>query len=671
MIRCLFIWSLLSVSLLRANSAMDETARDSAFESSPDVERFLESKMEDQEVIELADLVGSFEGEPLDLNEASVRELETLPGVSPFLAREIVLERRRTKGFRSLRDLLAVRGMYHDVLRSIAPFVSVRGENLRQTALKNAARKISVRSRIRTSHDLQMKRGYLDGTFRGSPTRIYQRFVLSSPNRLETGLLLEKDAGERNVSDFLSAYVQLRDLFGILSIVSGDYQIEAGQGVVLWGTSSISGVGDPIRYAKRSPRGIVPYRSVDENRFFRGIAGTLELGNFELIAFFSSNRHDAHVSDGVVLSFPTAGYHRTSTELSQKRAVRENIVGGSVLFRFAEQSHLGLTAYTASFNTPMSTDGRRQVPDRQASLAAFDFASTGEIVSFFSEWARGQNGAFGGVSAVILEFEPRVALSFLVRSYPKRVLSRHGGVFGDRIGGWRNGWGSYIGVRVRPANSVTLLGYFDLFRLRRMASGSSFPSSGQGSFLQGDVSLRKHVRLSMRYESELHEESHVGVDEQGRESRALVEQSRQNLRLTFTYDVGTRLTIRSRAECVQVARRRMSPRESGVLLFTEIQWKPARQTAFEMRVIFFDTDSYGSRLYEFENDVRGAFANAALSGRGRRWYVLVRHRIATFLELSAKYAQTYRDDVKTIGSGADEILGNLQSRVNVQLDVNL
>ena len=91
----------------------------------------------------------------------------------------------------------------------------------------------------------------------------------------------------------------------------------------------------------------------------------------------------------------------------------------------------------------------------------------------------------------------------------------------------------------------------------------------------------------------------------------------------------------------------------------------------EARVIFFDTDSFDSRVYEFENDVRGVFANPALFGRGMRWYALVRLKIAAFLGVSAKYAETYRDDVKTMGSGADAIARNVMSRLNIQLDISL
>ncbi|HEY4643890.1 MAG TPA: hypothetical protein VIH68_04145, partial [Bacteroidota bacterium] len=82
-----------------------------------------------------------------------------------------------------------------------------------------------------------------------------------------------------------------------------------------------------------------------------------------------------------------------------------------------------------------------------------------------------------------------------------------------------------------------------------------------------------------------------------------------------------------------------------------------------------DTASYESRAYELENDVPGSFLNQAIFGRGSRWYLLVRIRILNDAALSAKYSETEREDVKSIGTGPDEIASNRQSRLNLQLDI--
>jgi competence ComEA-like helix-hairpin-helix protein len=70
------------------------------------------------------------DGEPLDLNRATAAELELLPGVGPRLARDIVQERTRRGGFRSLEALDAVRGIGPKKLAKLRPFL--RLEQLEQ-----------------------------------------------------------------------------------------------------------------------------------------------------------------------------------------------------------------------------------------------------------------------------------------------------------------------------------------------------------------------------------------------------------------------------------------------------------------------------------------------------------------------------------------------------------
>ncbi|MET0287891.1 MAG: helix-hairpin-helix domain-containing protein [Polyangiales bacterium] len=65
------------------------------------------------------------DGQALDLNRASATELELLPGVGPRLAREIVEERARRGGFRSLEALDDVRGIGAKKLAKLRPLLKL------------------------------------------------------------------------------------------------------------------------------------------------------------------------------------------------------------------------------------------------------------------------------------------------------------------------------------------------------------------------------------------------------------------------------------------------------------------------------------------------------------------------------------------------------------------
>ncbi len=65
-------------------------------------------------------------GRPLDLNRATVEDLEALPGVGPATARRILELRARRGRLSSVDDLLDVRGIGPKTLSRLRPYVTIR-----------------------------------------------------------------------------------------------------------------------------------------------------------------------------------------------------------------------------------------------------------------------------------------------------------------------------------------------------------------------------------------------------------------------------------------------------------------------------------------------------------------------------------------------------------------
>lgn len=62
---------------------------------------------------------------PLDLNTATIEQLQQLPGIGPVTAKSIVRFRSRSGPFRRVEDLLAVRGIGKRRLERVRPYVTV------------------------------------------------------------------------------------------------------------------------------------------------------------------------------------------------------------------------------------------------------------------------------------------------------------------------------------------------------------------------------------------------------------------------------------------------------------------------------------------------------------------------------------------------------------------
>jgi competence protein ComEA len=62
---------------------------------------------------------------PLDLNSATVEQLQQLPGIGPATAKAIVRFREKSGPFRRVEDLLAVRGITKKRLDKLRPYLTV------------------------------------------------------------------------------------------------------------------------------------------------------------------------------------------------------------------------------------------------------------------------------------------------------------------------------------------------------------------------------------------------------------------------------------------------------------------------------------------------------------------------------------------------------------------
>ena len=62
---------------------------------------------------------------PIDLNAATVKELEQLPGVGPTTAKAIVEFRTKSGRFHRVNDLLVIRGTSEAKLKKMRPYVTI------------------------------------------------------------------------------------------------------------------------------------------------------------------------------------------------------------------------------------------------------------------------------------------------------------------------------------------------------------------------------------------------------------------------------------------------------------------------------------------------------------------------------------------------------------------
>ena len=115
--------------------------------------------------------------------------------------------------------------------------------------------------------------------------------------------------------------------------------------------------------------------------------------------------------------------------------------------------------------------------------------------------------------------------------------------------------------------------------------------------------------------------------------------------------------------------------EHGYLIFTDVIYKPLLKSySAGIRGQYFETDSYNSRLYAFENDVLYSYSIPAFYNKGLHWYLNSRlafkkrrYRVKNINITSwLKIAQTIEFRTTVQGPGMVATKSNCRTEVKVQ-----
>jgi hypothetical protein len=159
------------------------------------------------------------------------------------------------------------------------------------------------------------------------------------------------------------------------------------------------------------------------------------------------------------------------------------------------------------------------------------------------------------------------------------------------------------------------------------------------------------------------------VDQFGFHQTVDGEQVHHQFRLNVEYQFNPNIQLRERIERVYVNESVTGIREKGLLVYHDIVVRSSERLWSNLRFVYFNSDSYDSRVYEYERDLEGVLSLPALYGRGIRWYAMMKYRLLDKLNLSMKYSGLIRDDVRRIGSGLDELQDNRDDRISFQMDI--
>lgn len=622
------------------------------------------------DLVQVAEQLSYLRNNPIQLNTATVDELLELPLFNSFTAFNFIEYRQRTGRIVSFYQLADIKGFSPYLIKLIEPFTTL--EVLKKTTLWPS--KLTHQAAWRYRQVLQPNRGLMLGNYPGDPSDHYLRYRLQGQGQLFAGLTAQKDPGEvwltpNSTPDFLSLHAEYRLKKTVRKILVGDYSAEFGQGLILWSSLALNKSSEATTI-QRFGRGLRHYTGTDENRFLRGAGTTLNFGKTNATFFVSRNAVDANLNldekgNLTASSLQTSGLHRSSSELESRKSMTMNMQGVNILYK-PQRLRLATTLLHTQFEHPLQFQDRIENVNRFAGNrtfhTGFDWKWLYHRVFLFGEvareWKHGGNALTAGLQAQasdalqwVVQFRMLQPRWFAPISAPFTETGREGET------------GVYFGLNWQLPKNLRLNAFADHFQYTWLRSNLNKPT--HGSDYMAMLSLNKtdaNFLLRFRYQGRPATVTH---DETIRQVSVEI---RRSIRAQGNFSISPTAQIQLRTEWVSFSHQ--SRYESGFLSFVGVSLRPWQRWQFKTRLSIFETNSYASAIWAFEDDVPYTFSAPAFFLNGQRLYAMACFKLNNQIELWMRVANTYLPQEQNIGSGLDQVQGNQRTDIRLMIRTN-
>lgn len=627
---------------------------------------------EDDQLLQQLDY---FRKHPLNLNTATAGELQAFRFLTDLQINNLIRYRNLFGKLINIHELQSVPTWDLFTIRRALPFIRIGDAvTVKENFLSRFRGDQSLLFRI--ARILEKPKGYgasFNSHYLGDRNHLMFRYRYQYKDLLYFGLIADKDPGEQFFKgksrgfDFYSLHFFARRLGIIKSLAIGDYTVNLGQGLIQW-QSLAFGKSSEVMFIKRQSPVLAPYRSAGEFYFNRGLGITLQKQNIEATVFASYKKISGNIINDTASerfsSLLTSGYYRTPSEIADRNQIALTSLGGNISYN-TSFFKIGINAVLNQFDIPFQKRDEPYnlyaVSGKRVFNSSIDYSYTYRNLHLFGEAAVDKNFAKAFAGGALISVDPKVDLSLFYRNIQKEYQSLFGNAFTENSTPV-NERGMYAGIAIRPVQGWQFNAYADVFGFPWLKYRVNAPGKGYEYLMQFNYYPGKQFEWYVRYRNK-----NKPIDSSG---NGVIyyprDEVRQNLRVHFSGQLSSLFTVRSRVELLWYAHP-LKNEEEGFLGYVEaaLQWK---RVSSNIRLQYFETNSYNSRIYVYESDVLYSFSIPAFYDKGFRYYLNFSCNLSKRLKGWMRWAQTVFADKQVIGSGLDEIKGRAKSEIKVQME---
>jgi hypothetical protein len=616
-----------------------------------------------------------------------VEQLRWLGILSELQLQSLLAYKVENGNLLSIYELQAVPTFSDQLIARLLPFVTVADPNnaVDKSLWKRIANNENNYLLWRTEALAEERKGFstanAEQKFSNTRTKQYVRYRNNITHDFSLGLTAEQDAGEaykwsprtsHTGVDFISYHVQLQNKGRVKNLLLGDYQLQAGQGLVLGGAFGGGKSGETVNTVRKSNLLALPYTSVAENNYLRGATITYQvLPSLSVTPFFSRALRDANqqldsTGGEVSAALLSTGLHRNAREREDRKQLTENIVGGIASFHY-QKLEVGAIAQHIRYSNPLQRTANvynqfQFEGNRNTNVSAFLNYSHFNI-TFFSEVAKSSTGGIGLLAGALGSLSKAMDIAVLARNYQPNYYSFYSNALAEGSVP-QNERGVYWGLKYRFTKSIQASGYVDVFEFPWLRFRSYSPSTGYEWLFRIHYQPSKTISLSAQLREETKErnvssETIFYTTANGKKRTAFI---------NADYAYNRSLFFKTRLQASSYTLNETYT--TGFTLFQDITWD-AGALKISGRYALFDTEDFDNRQYTAEKDVWLAYSFPAYNGTGVRCYLLFQYDFNKRISCWLRYAYLRIENRTTLGSGMDETQGNQRNEIKVQVRLRI
>jgi len=654
-------------------------------QEAPEVKSILtfvaETLPEETDLSELSTRLYFYKDHPIDLNHAKPEQLKELVFLSALQIDNFFAYLLLAGKLADLLELQAIDGFDVETATRILPFVTLKvPPEVTKLSLQSLGSKGESELMLRYGRVLEKQKGFNDlagSRYIGDPAKLLLRYHYRLGNLLALSLVAKKDAGETFFSgvnkagfDFVSGSLAVYKTGKFSKIIIGDYNVQFGEGLSLWMGTAL-GRGADVAGVAKNGTGLKAYTSANESSFFRGVGIKYNiLKIIDLTTFISSKNLDASLTNGsdgnlTLSTINSSGLHRTPTEIAHKHNLHQLVYGVLVNYR-PDNLNMGIVGYHTSYEYEFirGKPGYKAYAfqGKELTNGSFHYNYTYKNAYVFGETAYSMPGGIALLSGVMASLSPVLSAVVVYRNYNKTHVSFYSQPLGEGSGAV-NEKGVYGGLHFAPSRKWSLSFYGDIAQFTWLRYRVDQPSASLEMMGQLNYIPRKNLVAQVKITRKTGEQN----DTSGLEVNPVASFRKDNFRLGIQWRLNRKFGMENRVE-ITLYQKGKRAIERGILIYQDVDFRPmSSKLSAGIRLAYFNTASYNSRIYAYEDNVLNGSGSGLYNGQGMRFYINTNFRLSRQLKIWCRYGIYSYPGTTETGSGLDQIQGSRKSELRLQL----